>query len=80
MATDEEKMFAGSLIQQFKDRRNELGYTQLELDHKIGMTDGYVAKWESGDRKPTMFFAFMWAQALNCKIVLVPDENTDMEG
>ncbi len=58
------------LIAQLKRRRYELGISQLQLDRYIGTTDGHVAKWESGNRRPTGYLLFCWAQALGLEVQL----------
>tara|TARA_B100001093_G_scaffold519793_1_gene610510 strand:- start:4111 stop:4344 length:234 start_codon:yes stop_codon:yes gene_type:complete len=65
-----EKHFTSDLIKQFQRRRYSLGLTQPAVDQMIGVAPGLVAKWESGNRKPTLFNAYCWAEALNCKIKL----------
>jgi transcriptional regulator with XRE-family HTH domain len=65
-----EKLFVSDLIKQFQRRRYDLGLTQPEVDQLIGVAPGLVAKWEIGNRKPTMFNAFCWAEALDCDIKL----------
>ena len=68
--------FAESLIEQFRKRRYELGVSQPVIDEKIGVAPGLVAKWETGNRKPTAFNLHCWAEALGYKIKLeVEDEN-----
>ena len=56
--------FRAELIQQFVVRRRALGISQMELDHRIGVAEGLVAKWESGARRPTLYNAWCWAKAL----------------
>ena len=56
------------VISQFTTRRYELEISQNELDHIIGCATGLVAKWETGNRKPTAFNLYCWAEALNCQI------------
>ena len=65
-----EEVFVSSLIKQVQKRRYDLRLTQSEVDDRIGVTSGLVAKWEIGNRKPTMFNAYCWAEALNCEIRL----------
>ena len=65
---DQEKKFIQELIVQFRDRRNQLEIPQTELDDIIGCATGLVAKWETGNRKPTAFNLYCWAEALRCKI------------
>lgn len=67
MTTKEEQWIA-DLVEQFTHRRYELKISQNELDHKIGCATGLVAKWETGNRKPTAFNLYCWAEALKCKI------------
>ena len=69
--------FAESLIEQFRKRRYELGVSQPVIDEKIGVAPGLVAKWETGNRKPTAFNLHRWAEALGCKIKLEV-QNEDM--
>lgn len=63
-----EKQFTSELIKQFQQRRYELGLTQPDVDQLIGVAPGLVAKWEIGNRKPTLFNAYCWAEALGCSI------------
>jgi hypothetical protein len=65
-----EKLFTSNLIKQFKARRTELGLQQKDVDYKIGNGHGLCAKWEIGNRKPTLFNAYCWAEALGCEIKL----------
>lgn len=44
--------------------------TQLELDDRLGVTDGQVAKWESFARLPGAFMLACWCHALD--VILVP--------
>ena len=67
---DQEKKFIQELIVQFRDRRNQLEIPQTELDDIIGCATGLVAKWETGNRKPTAFNLYCWAEALQCKITV----------
>jgi len=60
-----------TLITQLVDRRRSLSISQLQLDHIIGTTAGHVAKWESGNRRPTGYLLFCWAQALGLEVKLV---------
>ena len=62
--------FRDSLIEQFRKRRYELGVSQPVIDERIGVAPGLVAKWETGNSKPTAFNLHCWAEALGCKIKL----------
>ncbi len=65
-----EKSFTSELIKQFQRRRYQLGLTQPTVDQMLGVAPGLVAKWEIGNRKPTLFNAYCWAEALGCDIKL----------
>ena len=65
-----ESEFTSDLIKQFQLRRYQLGLTQPDVDQKIGVATGLCAKWEMGNRKPTLFNAYCWAVALGCEIKL----------
>ena len=65
-----ESEFTSDLIKQFQLRRYQLGLTQSDVDQKIGVATGLCAKWEMGNRKPTLFNAYCWAEALGCEIKL----------
>jgi len=65
-----ELQFTSDLIKQFQLRRYQLGLTQPDVDQKIGVATGLCAKWEMGNRKPTLFNAYCWAEALGCEIKL----------
>ncbi len=70
--------FAEDLISQFRMARETSGLTQEQVDGRLGIADGLTAKWENSFRKPTLFHAYCWAEALDQKIVLSPskkDEN-----
>lgn len=62
--------FSASLISQLRDRRYSVGVAQTILDDRIGVAPGLVAKWETGNRKPTAFNLYCWAEALGCKLKL----------
>ena len=65
-----EKRYADDLVTQLKKRRYQLGLPQAALDDRIGCATGLVAKWETGNRKPTAFNLYCWAEALGCKLKL----------
>lgn len=71
-----EQQFTSDLIKQFQRRRYDLGLTQHAMDSMLGVSPGVVAKWEIGNRKPTLFNAYCCAEALGCSLRLeVRDEN-----
>lgn len=66
--------FAEDLISQFRMARETSGLTQEQVDGRLGIADGLTAKWENSFRKPTLFHAYCWAQALDQKITLSPSK------
>lgn len=66
--TPEERSYYAGLIEGLKRRRMQLGISQAELDHRLGTSEGLVAKWEAYMRLPGSFFLMCWAQALNVKL------------
>lgn len=56
--------FESSLsIQRYRERA---GMTQLELADMLGVKQGTVSNWESGDRKPDIFMLKKISTILNC--------------
>lgn len=68
--TEHERQFYGDLIRRLKSRREELGFSQRELDDRLGIADGIVAKWETFARLPSSFMLACWCGAL--KVTLIP--------
>ena len=69
--------FAEDLIEQFRTARKNSGLTQEQVDDRLGIADGLTAKWENSFRKPTLFHAVCWAEALDQKLILSPSETSD---
>lgn len=57
-------------------RRLELGITQDELNHKLGVADRLVSKWECGIRTPTSFHLYCWADALESMVTITANDNS----
>lgn len=57
---------------EFKDRiksiRLELGLTQQELAKNAGISQAGIAKWETGDRTPSMDCLISLAKYFQCSI------------
>jgi DNA-binding XRE family transcriptional regulator len=67
--------FLKDVVGDLVDLRHKRGMTQEEVNHKIGVADRLVSKWECGIRTPTSFNLYCWADALaqlpqKCKYVL----------
>lgn len=56
-------------------RRLELGITQDELNHMLGVADRLVSKWECGVRTPSSFHLYCWADALESRMTIVANDN-----
>jgi predicted transcriptional regulator len=65
---------AADLIAQMRDMRDTRDVSQRELDDILGVADGLVAKFENHLRSPALFTLLCWAQALNARVMVVPDE------
>jgi ribosome-binding protein aMBF1 (putative translation factor) len=70
-----EELFYKNLISTLVLRRKILGLSQEELSNKIGVSDCYVNKWESGVKLPSCFYLMCWCVALNVKIKVVEDSD-----
>jgi len=67
--TTESKAYQ-SLISALRQRREDLGISQNDLDEIIGVTRGQVGKWEVGSRKPRAFLLACWADALDVEFMI----------
>lgn len=62
-----------TLVKALVRRRLELNITQEELNHKLGVADRLVSKWECGTRTPLTFHLYCWADALQSRLVIIPN-------
>lgn len=69
--TERHDLWAGDLLPQLIERRRQLGFTQGELEDRIGVTGCLVGKWECGMRTPGAFLLGCWAEALDARLMLV---------
>ncbi|MBP5411570.1 MAG: helix-turn-helix transcriptional regulator [Lachnospiraceae bacterium] len=61
-----------------QDYRERSGMTQQELADVLGVTQGAVANWENGIRKPDIFMLKKIADALHCTtddLLTAPETN-----
>jgi DNA-binding transcriptional regulator YiaG len=70
-----EERFYKELISTLVLRRKLIGMSQEELSARIGVSDCYVNKWESGVKLPSCFYLMCWCVALNVKIKVVEDSD-----
>lgn len=54
--------------QKIKNRREELGYTQVELAQKMQTSQPYISRLEKGDFNPSKQMIIKMATALNISI------------
>ena len=67
--------FLKEIVHPMIERRKELGLTQEDVNHKLGVADFLVAKWERGTRSLTAFNFLCWAEVLKGRIVFIPDDD-----
>lgn len=70
--TGHHDLWTGDLLPQLIARRRQLGLTQDELGHRIGVTDALVGKYEARMRAPGAFLLACWVEALDARLVLEP--------
>lgn len=64
-----ERSYYGQLISAFRDKRKTLGLTQEQLDQRLNLAEGQIAKWESFARLPGAFMLVCWGNALGLSIL-----------
>tara|TARA_Y100000590_G_C14836695_1_gene682281 strand:+ start:33 stop:353 length:321 start_codon:yes stop_codon:yes gene_type:complete len=60
------------IISKLRTARINKGISQEELGYKIGLAEGYLSKWERGERTPSLFSLICWAETLQHQIVAIP--------
>lgn len=75
--SNEERSYYSSLIEALVRRRKALGWSQAQLDYKLGVSDGLVAKWETAARLPGAFFLMCWCAALGVKLTVIHEEKAN---
>lgn len=65
-----EQSYYAQVVGQLVDARIKRGWTQEQLDYRLQVTEGQVAKWESLTRLPGAFLLMCWADALNLKLTV----------
>lgn len=59
------------LVAALRARRQVLGLSQYAVADRIGVHHYLVGWWECGRRTPNMFMAMAWAEALDCRLLLL---------
>lgn len=67
--------FLKGLVAQLIQLRLKRGLTQEELNHRLGVADRLVSKWECGVRTPTSFNLYCWADALDGELIIIEQPN-----
>ena len=70
--TELERNYYRALINTLIARRMALGITQEQLDHRLGVSQGQIAKWECFLRLPGAFMMTCWTTALELELVAIP--------
>ena len=61
----------GNLKEALRTRRKDKGFSQKELAKKVGVTQQYVARIESGKLNPGLDLMEKLADALDCELGLL---------
>lgn len=69
---------APAYLLDLKALRVQRGMTQVDLDHRVGVADGYTAKLESQARVPSLNMLGFFAEGLDADVRLIPREDDDM--
>ena len=69
-----ETEFYTPLVKQLRERRVQLGLTQTEVAHQIGVSDYMVSKWENLMKMPTAFGLMCWCHALGVQMQVTAGE------
>ncbi|HAA13070.1 MAG TPA: hypothetical protein DCE41_15810 [Cytophagales bacterium] len=62
------------VILPLRKERKRQQLSQEELAHRIGLTEGYLSRWEQGTRTPTLFNLTCWAESLGFRLQVIPLE------
>lgn len=68
-----------NIVDAMVEARKNIGYTQAQVDFKIGCADGLVSKWECGDRIPSFFMLACWSEVLEVDIKVTSKKLEDSE-
>lgn len=68
--------YLAKVVNQLIDLRIDKGLTLEDLNHKIGVSDYLVHKWETGHKTPGTFNLCCWAKALDAELTVVTNNNT----
>jgi len=69
-ASEDEQEFYEGFVCSLAERRYALGWTQEQLNNRLGVADGLVAKWECLTKFPSALHLMLWANALRVEIIV----------
>ena len=69
--------FLKDVVRVLREERKRQKISQETLNHKLGVADFLVGKWEVGIRSPTAFNLYCWADALGCEITVTKTDDED---
>jgi DNA-binding XRE family transcriptional regulator len=69
-ASRSEMEFFAKMIDALRAKRCELGLSQEATSQIVGVSEGMVAKWETGHKMPNSFWLMCWCQALGVEVRL----------
>lgn len=68
--------FLAPVVNELIRLRLEKNLSQEEVNHRLGVTDHLVDKWECGIRTPGVFNLHCWALTLNARLMVASNDNT----
>lgn len=66
--------FLKTIAKELAHIRRTFGLTQDKLNYRLGIADRLLNKWECGDKTPSGFNLYCWADALNERLITAPKE------
>lgn len=60
------------LIDQFRRWRLASGIPVREMSLRLGVSDSLASRWECDDKRPSLFLAVCWAEAMGARLVVAP--------
>ena len=70
--------FLTDVVKPMVEQRKRLGLTQEDVDALLGVADRLVSKWECGVRTPTSFHLYCWSDALEGRMVFLPNKDNPL--
>jgi hypothetical protein len=64
------RTFYQPIISELVAERHRQQMTQMDVNEIVGCADSLIAKWESGNRLPSLYFLLLWVEALGLDLKL----------